>query len=111
MKPLTRVEEILLITILRLEENAYGVSIRDRIRLDLEEKWSFGSIYPALDKLVRLGLLRRIKGEPLSERGGKSRFLYRVTPGGLEALMKLREVQDKLWADLPAGLTGKKTHP
>jgi len=107
LKHLTRVEEILLVTILKLGADAYGVGIRDHIRRDLNEKWSFGSIYPALDKMVRLGFLRRIKGEPRAERGGKSRFYYRVTAVGIEALERVRTMHDKLWSDLPAEASGR----
>jgi len=102
MKQLSRIEEVLMITILKLKADAYGVSIRERIRRDLNERWSFGSIYPALDKLCRLGYLRKFKGDPSPERGGKSKFFYRISPSGLRALTELRDTQQRLWADLPS---------
>ena len=78
MKFLTRSEETILLTILKLKDNAYGVSIRERIYQDTGDKWSFASIYQPLDKLLRKEYVRKIKGEPTAERGGKSKFFYDV---------------------------------
>jgi DNA-binding PadR family transcriptional regulator len=50
---MTRNEEILLLTILKLKGNAYGVSIRKQIHMDMGDKWSFAYIYQPLDNLVR----------------------------------------------------------
>ena len=101
MKLLTRPEEMILLTILKLKGNAYGVSIRDQIYKDTGEKWSFASIYQPLDKLVRKEYVEKEKGEPTAERGGKSKFYYNVTNDGKQALLKVREAQDKIWAGVP----------
>jgi PadR family transcriptional regulator PadR len=101
-KLMTRNEEIILLTILKLKGNAYGVSIRNQIYKDMGDKWSFASIYQPLDNLVRKQYVRRIKGEPTSHRGGKSRFYYKVTPLGLRNLEKLKKAHDQVWAGIPA---------
>jgi len=101
MKLLSRAEEIVLLTILKLKGNAYGVTIRDLIHRETGTQWSFGSIYTPLNKLTRKKYVRKIMGEPTSERGGRSKCLYEVTEKGLEALRQIREVQDSVWADVP----------
>lgn len=101
MKLLSRTEEIILLTILKLKYNAYGVSIREQIFEDTGDKWSFASIYQPLDKLVRKEYVRKIKGEPSAERGGKSKFFYEVTPEGKKALLEIRRAHDQIWAGVP----------
>lgn len=101
MKLLSRSEEIILLTILKLKYNAYGVSIREQIFEDTGDKWSFASIYQPLDKLVRKEYVRKIKGEPSAERGGKSKFFYDVTPEGKKALLEIRRAHDQIWEGVP----------
>ena len=101
MKLLSRSEEIILITILKLEDTAYGVSIREQIFRDTGDQWSFASIYQPLDKLVRKEYARKIKGEPSAERGGKSKFFYEVTPEGKKALLAILRAHDQIWAGVP----------
>ena len=97
MKQLTRNEEIILLCVLKLDEEAYGVSIRNRIREETGEKWSFASIYPPLESLYKKGFVNRIKGDPLPERGGKSRYFYKVTTAGKKVLIRLFESRRKIW--------------
>lgn len=99
---MSRNEEIILLSILKLENNAYGVSIRKQIYQNTGDKWSFASIYQPLDNLVRKKYVRRKKGDPTSKRGGKSKFYYEVTPVGLQNLMKLKKTHEQVWT----GITG-----
>ncbi len=100
MKTLSRSEEIILLSILKLGDDAYGVSIRQQIWKDTGDKWSFASIYTPLDKLSKKGFVTKTKGDPLPERGGKSKFFYRVTPEGKKALIELYEKHQKVWSDI-----------
>lgn len=101
MKLLSRAEEVILLTILKLDDKAYGVNIREQIQKDSGDLWSFASIYSPLDKLYRKGFVRKEKGTPLPERGGKSKYYYRLTGEGMQALLKIREAQEKFWSGLP----------
>ena len=101
MKLLSRSEEVILLTILKLENEAYGVNIREQIQKDSGDLWSFASIYSPLDKLYRKGFVQKDKGTPLPERGGKSKYYYRLTRDGKQALLKIREAQEKFWSGLP----------
>ena len=98
---MTRNEEIILLTILKIKGSAYGVNIRKQIYQDMGDKWSFASIYQPLDNLVRKKYVRRTKGDPTSKRGGKSKFYYEVTPDGLHNLQKLKKAHEQVWAGVP----------
>jgi len=102
MKGLSRAEEVILLTILKLEDEAYGVSIRERIHRDSDELWSFASIYTPLDKLKRKKFVVKIPGAPSPERGGKRKYYYQVTDAGRLALADLRDARRKLWLGVPA---------
>jgi PadR family transcriptional regulator PadR len=101
MKLLSRAEEIILLTILKLEGDAYGVSIRRRIFEDTGDRWSFASIYTPLDRLVRKGYVRKTKGDPTAKRGGKSKFFYEVTNEGKGALLDLERAHSRIWRGVP----------
>ena len=100
-KFMTRNEEIILLSILKLKRHAYGVSIRKQIFKDMGDKWSFASIYQPLDHLVRKKYVRRKKGDPTAKRGGKSKFFYEVTPAGFQNLKKLKEAHEQVWSGIP----------
>ena len=101
MNLLSRTEEIIMVTILKLQNDAYGVTIREQIHTDTGNYWSFASIYQPLNKLVRKEYVRKIKSEPTAERGGKSKFLYEVTQEGKKALVEIRQANDQVWAGVP----------
>ena len=63
MADLTKHEEILLISILHLEQNAYGVYIRRYIKETTGMQWNYGTLYRMLDQLVKKGFLERKEGE------------------------------------------------
>lgn len=92
MKLLGRIEEIILLAIWKLGEEAYGMAIREEIIKATGENWLLGSIYGPLGRLHKKGYVRTIKGEPTPERGGKAKSYYEVTPEGREALFKIQEV-------------------
>ena len=101
MKILSRVEELVLLSVLRLQEEAYGVSIRKHIIESTEQDWSIGAIYVPLDRLTQWGYLETIQGDPTAERGGRSKRYYKLTRDGLEALNRIKQVQESMWNGLP----------
>lgn len=101
MKLLSRSEEIVLITILKLKDNAYGVAIRKKLHEETGTKWSFGSIYTALNTLTRKKYVDKSRGEPTAERGGRHKCLYTITFEGKRALKEIKKVQERLWSNLP----------
>ena len=100
MKLLSRKEELLLLTIWKLEDEAYGVPIREYISKATKKYWSIGAVYDVLDRLNRKGYVMTLVSEPLAERGGKSRRYYRITKKGYEALEEVKLLQSTMWSDL-----------
>ena len=101
MKWLSRKEELLLLAIWRLQDNAYGVTIRTHISRMTKKYWSIGAIYDVLDRLTRKGFVSTIISEPVPERGGKSKRFYKITKEGFQALEEVKELQNSMWSDLP----------
>jgi DNA-binding PadR family transcriptional regulator len=101
MKLISRQEEILLLTIWRLVDNAYGVTIREHVSEVTKKYWSIGAIYDILDRLARKGLVSTSISDPIAERGGKSRRYYTLTREGHESLEHVRNLQSTLWDNLP----------
>jgi len=101
MKFLSRIEEIILLAIMHLEDNAYGVTIREHVTKVTGKKWTFGAIYVPLDKLTQKEYIRKYMSEPSANRGGRSKCLYQITPEGKEALREIRQVNDELWNHIP----------
>ena len=90
-------EQIVLLAVVRLAENAYGVPIRREIEKRAERKVSVGALYSTLDRLEAKGYLSSWFGEPTAERGGRSRRYFRVEPAGVEALAAAKEMLDRMW--------------
>jgi PadR family transcriptional regulator PadR len=102
MKLLTRQEELILLAILHLGENAYCVAIFDRIEGVTGKQSAPGSIYITLYRLEKRGYIESQFGPPKPERGGKSKRFYKVTDSGIKALQAIKEVELAMWD----GLTG-----
>jgi DNA-binding PadR family transcriptional regulator len=104
MKKLTLNEQIFLISIWHLGDDAYGVKIREKIIELTGNPMMFGTVYNTLDKLVKKGYVITHKGaETHEERGGYKKVYYSLTKEGLLALRKARELQENLWSGIPQG--------
>ncbi len=97
MHLLSRAEEIILLAVFKLENNAYGVTIREQIHHDLSRYWSFGVIYKTLKKMKNKGFVQRNPSGPLKARGGRTRYYYSVTPQGIEVMDEIRSVNSSIW--------------
>ena len=101
MTLLRRTEELILLAVLQLHENAYGVTIRRHLMEVTGEHFSFASVYVPLDRLAAQGYLTATDGPPTKERGGRRRRFYRVTPTGLAALAEMERVRSALRQGVP----------
>ncbi len=106
MKMLSRAEEIILLAILRLGDNAYGISIRELIHASTGGEWSLAQIYDPLNRLAHKGYVSKSKGDPSPERGGRHKCLYTLTGEGKDALRELQRMQKSLWDSLPKKALG-----
>ena len=101
MKLLSRNEEIILLAIWRLRGNAYGVTIREQVSQVTGHEWTFGAIYVPLDKLTRKEYITKKMSLPTTNRGGRSKCLYELSPSGKKALKDMRVVNEALWKGIP----------
>jgi len=97
MKLLSRIDELILVSIWKLGREAYGMAIRGEIIKATGVNWLLGAIYGPLGRLHRQKLVTTIMGEPTPERGGRAKVYYELTPAGLKELKKIREVNSIIW--------------
>lgn len=94
---LSRAEEILLLAVYKLKDDAYGVTIREQVYTDTKHYWAFGAVYKTLKKMSSKDFVDKVKSEPLSERGGRSKYYYVLTKAGLNALEEISNVNKTIW--------------
>ena len=101
-------EEALLIAVLKLGQDAYGVPINREVSRLCDRSYSLGGLYFALDQLVRKEFLMKRTTGSVPRRGGRSKTIYRLTVEGREALKMVREHQINLWKSVPEGTASNK---
>ncbi len=101
MKLLSSHDEVLLLAIFSLGDNAYGLTIRKEVSRATGKEWSIGAIYDPLYRLEQKGYVESILTEPTTERGGRSKRMFVVTSKGSEALKQQKEIRDNLWRRIP----------
>ena len=79
-------EQLDLIAIVRLEDDAYGATIRRDIEERTDRRLSISAVYTTLDRLEQKGLVRSWIGEPTPQRGGRRRKHFALQPAGARAL-------------------------
>lgn len=94
-------EELALLTILVLGDDAYGVTIKQQIIKQGERKISRGALHTALSRLEDKGFLTSRQGEANEARGGRPKRYYEVTNKGKEALHEAKATRDRLWNQIP----------
>ena len=100
MKDLTKTEEILLLSIWELKDEAYGIKIRHHVSDIIGKDFTFGNLYSALDRLTRKKHVLKHPGESTPQRRRKTRMYYTVSSAGIEALKAACDMNQKLWGDL-----------
>ena len=85
---LGRFEHFLLLVVLRLGEDAYGLTIRRELARHIGREVAVGAIYTALARLERRGFVQSWLGDPTPERGGRAKRYYCVLPAGKKALTR-----------------------
>ena len=97
-------EQMILLSIMRLGDGAYGLAVRDELATVAGRIPSSGSLYTTLDRMERKGLLESSAGEITQERGGRPRRYVRVTPEGRAMLANSRSRLLALWDGLEGAL-------
>ncbi len=102
MRLVSRIEEIILLSIWRLQGNAYGITIRKEVIKVTGKTWLTGSIYASLSRFLKHGLVVSFEGKPTSERVGRRKIYYRLTPERQRALLAIKRLYTTAWIGLPA---------
>ena len=98
---LSRIEEILLLAIWKLGDNAYGIAIREQVEKETGVKWLSGAIYGPLSRLRKNGYVETSIGDNSSDQRGRPRIYYTLTPVGKEKLQDIKMLNKVMWADVP----------
>lgn len=98
---LTDFELMILLSVLRLEDEAYGVPIAQELESTGGRSVVLSAVYAALDRLEANGLVSSTLGDPTPARGGRAKRFFRVTAAGLKAVKQARRALTQLWTGVP----------
>ena len=98
---LGELELMVLLAVVRLGEDAYGVPISKELINLAGREISLGSIYAALDRLERKGFVASSLGDPTPERGGRAKRYFHATSTGVRAIRMTRAALTNLWSGIP----------
>ncbi len=94
-------EELALLTVIVLQEKAYGVEIKKELETRLNQTLSVGSIQSALKRMEQKGFLTSEFGEATNKRGGKRKRIYSATSYAHKVLNEIKEIREALWKSIP----------
>ena len=94
-------ELLVLLALIRLGDDAYGVPISEAIEQSSGREVSIGSVYITLDRLSEKGLVSSRVGEPTAERGGRAKTYFRITAKGLREVRQAQRTLTALWKGVP----------
>lgn len=94
-------EHVVLLAIMSLDDNAYGVTVREKLKKLVDRDVSVGALYATAERLQKKGLLRSHKAGATAERGGKAKRYFQVTAEGVQAVRQTKEQLTLLWQHVP----------
>ena len=94
-------EELVLLTVAALQEEAYGVEIKRELEKRLKQRLSVGSIQSALKRMEEKGFLTSAFGEATQKRGGKRKRIYKTTSYAHKVLKEMKDIRAGLWESIP----------
>jgi PadR family transcriptional regulator PadR len=100
MQFLSRIEEILLLAIWKLDDRAYGIAIREQVEKETGVKWLSGAIYGPLSRLRKNGYVKTATSDNPADQRGRPRIYYQLTPVGKEKLQAIQMLNRVLWANV-----------
>jgi PadR family transcriptional regulator, regulatory protein PadR len=95
-------ELMVMLALLRLGDDAYGVPISRELEEHTGGEVALGSVYAALERLEGKGFVSSTLGSPTAERGGRAKRYFRVTAAGLREARAARRIFTTLWRNVPA---------
>ena len=104
---LGELEELVLLAVATLNENAYAVAVRAEIEERANRKVNISAIHASLYRLEDKGFLESYMGEATNKRGGKSKRIFKTTQNGYKTLKESQAVRQSFWGEIPQ-LSGQK---
>lgn len=102
---LTKLEELFMLAVFYHNGPVNLMDIREYLLDKTGKDWAIASLYIALDKLKKKGLVKSFKGKPKHVRGGKALRYYLITKRGIQALKETWEMQEGMWKDFISSLS------
>ncbi|WP_422361091.1 PadR family transcriptional regulator [Reichenbachiella sp.] len=90
-------EELVLLTIAVLGDEAYGVAILEDIQQRAGRKISIGALHSTITRLDEKGFITSYMGEPTQERGGRRKRYFQLTASAKQALSEMKDLRNELW--------------
>lgn len=90
-------EQLVILALLRLGEEAYGMTVRRELEETAKRTATLGSVYGTLDRLEEKGLVSSLRADPEPVRGGHPRRYFRVTAEGELALRRAQRMMERMW--------------
>ena len=98
---LAEFELMVLLTVVRLGDEAYGVPISEELQTVTGREASLGSVYAALERLAQKGYVASTLADPTPQRGGRAKRYFRATAEGRRAIDTSRAILNRLWRGIP----------
>ena len=95
-------EEVILLTVAILQEEAYGVAIGLHMERQLNRKLSISAIHATLHRLSKKGYVSSSMGGATAERGGRKKRYFKVTTAGCRVLNEIQDARNLLWSQVPS---------
>jgi DNA-binding PadR family transcriptional regulator len=94
-------EEIVILTIAILQQEAYSVAIKEEIESRLSRSVSMGALHTALVRMEEKGFVKSLSGETAEDRMGRPRKYFQITALGKKAMQYAKETRNELWKAIP----------
>ena len=95
-------EEIVLLVTASLEDEAYGVTVTQEIEQQTGRSVGFNTVHTTLQRLEEKGFISSKMGGATTERGGRRKRYFTITPLGSRAIRDVKEIREKLWEAVPS---------
>lgn len=94
-------EEVILLMVVMLQEEAYGVEVTKEIARQLDRKLSVSAVHATLYRLSEKGYVTSDMGGATAERGGRRKRYFKITTAGSRILREIQDTRSQLWNQLP----------
>lgn len=94
-------EELILLLVVMLKEEAYGLAIRKALKEQANRNVTIGAVHGTVNRLEKKGFIESSMGGATEERGGRRKRIFSITASGKNVLQKSRDVKVNLWQQIP----------